>query len=302
MNGPSVDGVLVVNKPEGPSSHDVVVVARRALGVTRVGHTGTLDPQARGVLPLVVGQATRLAQHLTGSDKEYHATIRFGVVTDTYDAAGEVLQSSDIAPAREAIESALSAFRGTFDQTPPAYSAKMIGGERSYVRARAGKPVASPPVRVTVHALELLSADGRLCRLRVRCSAGFYVRALAHDLGRALGCGAILEQLERTEAAGFTLADALPFEALAQAPRAELRGRVRPLEALLLDAPTVTLTPEGVEWARHGRVLGPAQLATRSPDKAALVRLITPDGKLVGLARPADTSGFLHATVVFSYN
>jgi tRNA pseudouridine55 synthase len=293
--------VLVVDKPVGPSSHDIVVVARRVLGIGRIGHTGTLDPQASGVLPLVLGQATRLARHLTGSDKEYAATIRFGVVTDTRDATGEVVEASGTVPTADDILAALPRFRGTFEQTPPAYSAKMVEGERSYVRARAGKPVEAPPIAVTAHVVELLSFDPPLARLRVRCSAGFYVRSLAHDLGQALTTGAILDALIRTEAANFRLDDAVPFETLVGAPRVDLRDRVLPMERLLPSVPAVRLTDEGVTWSRHGRELGPRQLAGPAPH-AALVRLLAPDGRLVGLADSAKTPGFLHPAVVFRYN
>lgn len=297
-----VDGVLVVHKPVGPSSHDVVIVARRSLGISRIGHTGTLDPRASGVLPLVLGQATRLAQHLTGSDKEYEATVRFGLSTDTYDAAGEVVERWDAVPNAAELDAVLPAFRGTFDQVPPAYSAKMVGGERAYARARAGKPVPSPAVPVTVHALDLLDFSPPLARLRVRCSAGFYVRSLAHDLGRRLGTGAILDSLIRTEAAGFRLEDAVPFEFVVTGPRTELRNLARPMQAMLADVPAAALTEEGVHWAVHGRDLGPRQLAVPLTTAAPLVRLIGPDGRLVGLADRSKLLGFLHPSVIFSYN
>jgi tRNA pseudouridine55 synthase len=293
--------VLVVHKPVGPSSHDVVAVARRSIGTSRIGHTGTLDPQAAGVLPLVLGQATRLAQQLTSSDKEYDATIRFGVVTDSHDAAGQVVQSSGAVPTLDALESALAGFRGTFHQTPPAYSAKMVEGERSYARARAGRPVTSPAVSVTTHAVELVALEPPLARLRVRCSAGFYVRSLAHDLGEVLGTGAILDHLIRTEAAGFRLRDAVSFQTLVQAPRAELRNLVLPMEKLLTAVPAVTLTEQGVDWARHGRSLGPAQLTMPLSPIPPLVRLLSPDGRLVGLANPSQNSAVLQPSVVFSY-
>lgn len=298
----TLDGVLVVHKPAGPTSHDVVVCARRSLGVSRIGHTGTLDPQASGVLPLVLGQATRLARHLTGSDKEYEATIRFGAVTDTYDAAGTVISESGRVPTREAVEAGLAAFVGTFDQVPPLYSAKMVEGERSYARARAGKPLQPEPVRVTAHALVLTALEGARATVRVRCSAGFYVRSLAHDLGAALGVGGHLDGLVRTEAAGFGLADAVPFADLVTAPRSDLAAAVQPMERILTDIPAVVLTPQGVQWAVHGRDLGPREVAAPAAAMPALVRLIGPDGRLVGLAEPAETRGFLHPAVVFSYN
>lgn len=298
----SIDGVIVIHKPVGPTSHDVVVCARRALGISRIGHTGTLDPQASGVLPLVLGQATRLAQHLTGTDKEYIATLRFGATSDTYDASGEIVTQSATTPSRNAIAEALAGFLGTFEQIPPLYSAKMVGGERSYVRARAGKPVQPPPVPVTAREIELMTIAGATAEVRVRCSAGFYVRSLAHDVGQVLGCGALLEGLVRTEAAGFPLGVAVPFEVLVTGGREALRGRVRPMEALLGDLPSVTLTPEGVKWARHGRDLGPRDLLQPLTVMSPLVRMTAPDGRMLGLAEPAKARGFLHPAVVFSYN
>jgi tRNA pseudouridine(55) synthase len=178
------DGVLVVDKTEGPTSHDVVTFARRALGVSRIGHTGTLDPMATGVLPLVIGRATRLAQFLTASDKTYEATVAFGRMTDTYDASGKVTGTSDRRPAREDLESALTRFRGTFEQTPPAYSAKNIDGERSYDLARRGKTaVAQRPkaVPVTVKRLEVIAFDGETARLEMQVTAGFYVLGFLQD-------------------------------------------------------------------------------------------------------------------------
>ena len=298
----SIDGVIVIHKPVGPTSHDVVVCARRALGISRIGHTGTLDPQASGVLPLVLGQATRLAQHLTGSVKEYIATLRFCVTSDTYDASGELVVREANPPSAEDVTAALDRFRGTFEQTPPLYSAKMVGGERSYVRARAGKPMQPPAVTVSAHELELLAVEERRAQLRVRCSAGFYVRSLAHDIGQAIGCGAILEALVRTEAAGFRLDEAVPFETLVTEGRESLHGRVRPMETLLVDLPAVTLTDEGIRWARHGRDLGPRDLVRPLPEMAPLVRMTAPDGRMLGLAEPAKAPGFLHPSVVFSYN
>lgn len=300
LAAPRRDGVLIVHKPVGPTSHDVVICARRSLGAKRIGHTGTLDPQASGVLPLVIGQATRLAAHLTKSDKEYVATIRFGVQTDTYDATGTVLRETGVVPTPEDLEHALRQFEGPTTQTPPMYSAKLVAGERSYVRARSGKPLQPAPVSVTAHLLELLEVDGPQAQVRIRCSAGFYVRSLAHDLGRALGAGAILAELVRTESAGFSLSDAVGFERLVTAPRAELWSAVKPMEALLADIPSASLTEEGVRWARHGRDLGPRELASPLTPIPDLVRMFAPDGRMIGLAERSDHAGFLHPAVVFS--
>jgi tRNA pseudouridine55 synthase len=300
--GDAVDGAIVIDKPVGPTSHDVVVCARRTLGVRRIGHTGTLDPLASGVLPLVVGQATRLARHLTGTDKEYVATIRFGVISDTHDAVGHIVERGSRMPASEDLARALAQFIGVFDQVPPLYSAKIVGGERSYVRARAGTPVQPPPARVRVDRLELLDIAPPCARVLVRCSAGFYVRSLARDIGEVLGTGAILDALVRTEAAGFTSADAVPFDVLVTAARGELRARVRPLRDLLTDIPLVVLTPEGEAWARHGRDLGPPQIQGPLGRPPELVRLMGPEGRMIGLAEPSRTPGFLHPSVIFSYN
>jgi tRNA pseudouridine55 synthase len=243
-----------------------------------------------------------LAQHLSGSDKEYEAIIRFGVVTDTYDAAGTTVEESGRVPSATEVEQTLSQFVGEIDQVPPLYSAKMVGGERSYVRARSGKPIPPSSVRVRVDALALVAMTGARARVRVRCSAGFYVRSLAHDLGARLGVGGILDSLVRTEAAGFGLADALAFEALVTGARADLRARIRPMEALLSDLPAVRLTATGVQWARHGRDLGPSEVIGPAVATAGMTRLLAPDGRLVGLAGPSKSRGFLHPAVILSYN
>ncbi|MGH9329622.1 MAG: tRNA pseudouridine(55) synthase TruB, partial [Vicinamibacterales bacterium] len=215
-----MNGVLVIDKPPGPTSHDVVARARALLGVKRVGHTGTLDPLASGVLPLVVGRATRLARFLSGGEKAYEAVIRLGSTTDTYDALGkftgntprvEDLTADDVARA-------LDAFRGTLWQSPPPYSAKRIGGVRAYTLARAAKPAEPKPVEVSVERLTLDGYHAGVVRLRVVCSAGFYVRSLAHDLGARLSCGGYLEALRRTASGGFGLADAVSLAALEADP------------------------------------------------------------------------------------
>lgn len=306
------DGVLVVDKTEGPTSHDVVTIARRALGVSRIGHTGTLDPMATGVLPLVVGRATRLAQFLTASDKSYEATIAFGRTTDTYDATGREIDRSDHRPPRDALEQALARFRGTFEQTPPAYSAKSIDGERSYELARKGArrhqkggtlvpPTRPRPVTVTVKQLEILSFDGETARVDMQVSAGFYVRALAHDLGQALGCGAVLTALRRTRSGEFGLERAVPLADLLQSPREPLTARLVPFRELLKDLPSVTLRSEKqLERLKNGVEITPADLVKALAEFPPIVRLIGPDGNLAGLAKPSKTAGNLHGWVVLA--
>jgi tRNA pseudouridine55 synthase len=305
------DGVLVVDKTEGPTSHDVVTFARRALGVSRIGHTGTLDPMATGVLPLVIGRATRLAQFLTASDKTYEATIAFGRTTDTYDAAGTIVTTCDRRPTREQLASAIESFRGTFDQTPPVYSAKNIDGERSYVLARRaarsaearsapGNPAERPKaVAVTVKRLEILSFDGEIARLEMAVAAGFYVRSLAHDLGAALDCGAVLTALRRTRSGEFGLDRAVPLADVLQAPRESLAGRLVPFRDLLPELPSVTLRSAiQLERLKNGVELGPGDLVAPLPALPPIVRLFGPEGELVGLAKPSKNPGFLHGWVV----
>jgi len=322
-----MDGLLIVDKPAGPTSHDVVARVRRALGVRRIGHTGTLDPAATGVLPLVLGRATRLARFLSASDKAYEAVVHLGVATDTNDAAGTAAGPSyqGPLPSCEVIDRALDAFRGTFLQQPPAYSAKKIDGQRSYRIARAsaraegesdpdaspqaarhgrGRPPLPGPVSVTTKAIDLIAVDGDRVTLRVECSAGFYVRALAHDLGERLGIGAHLLSLRRTRSGDITLDQGLPLDAIERDPACGIRAMI-PLSRMLPGLSSVTLTSEGVRHAVHGRDIGPADahdgtgFGIRDLGFAeAFVRLIDPAGDLVAIAAPKGALGLLHPAVV----
>lgn len=306
----AVDGVLVVDKPVGPTSHDIVACARRTFGIARVGHTGTLDPNASGVLPLVLGRATRLAQLLSGREKAYVATIRFGRGTDTYDATGRIVSDDGPVPERGRVEEALARFRGTFEQMPPAHSAKKIGSVPAYKRARAGASVDLKPAIVTVTALALVEMQEAHARLEIECSAGFYVRSLAHDLGVALGTAAMLDGLVRTRAGAFDLDGAVDLAVVTPERRGEALAAVVPMERLLPELPAVHLTAQGERHARHGQVLGPGDLGERTQGRAddrgnrvqdwqtPPTRLFTPDGRLLGLGRPGPVPGTLHASVV----
>ena len=303
-----MNGVLVVDKPEGPTSHDVVTLTRRALGVSRVGHTGTLDPLATGVLPLVIGRATRLAQFLTASDKTYEATIAFGRSTDTYDAKGREVAVCERRPTREQLDTALEKFRGEFEQTPPAFSAKNIDGARSYelarkaarsAEARSAKVDRPKPVVVNARNLDVMGFDGETATLSLTVTAGFYVRSLAHDLGEMLGCGAVLLALRRTRSGEFGLDVAVPLADVLQSKREDLAGRLIPMGSLLSDLPAVTLKGPGtLERLKNGVEMGPGDLVGPFPTGASIVRLLMLDGDLAGLARPAKTAGFLHGWVV----
>jgi tRNA pseudouridine55 synthase len=303
-----MDGLLVIDKPTGPTSHDVVARMRRVLGERRIGHTGTLDPAASGVLPLVLGRATRLARFLSASDKRYEAVVRFGVATDTYDGEGTPIGTArrGVAPARDAIEAALEAFRGTFVQQPPPYSAKKIAGRRSYDIARTAHsfddpPALPAPVSVTVKRLVITRIEEDDVTLDVECSAGFYVRSLAHDLGRLAGVGAHLAALRRTRSAGLTLDDSIPLE-FAERNRDDAVGAVVSIDSMLPGLQAVTLTDEGVLRAVHGRDIGRSEVATGSPatfrQAAGAVRLIDELGRLVAIAEPTEVPGVLHPAVV----
>jgi tRNA pseudouridine55 synthase len=310
-----MDGLLLVDKPAGPTSHEVVACVRRALGERRIGHTGTLDPAATGILPLVLGRATRLARFLSGHDKSYDAVVRFGVATDTYDSEGTSAgpAHSGPRPARETIDRALEMFRGTFLQTPPAYSAKKIEGRRSYRLARRAKreheaaapgparPVVSAlpaPVAVTARAIEITGFDGDTVSLHVECSAGFYVRSLAHDLGAALGVGAHLAALRRTDSGPLSVDDAIGLDVILLDPE-QARRRMVPLAKMLSDLAAITLTSEGLAHAVHGRNVGPGDTEQGAWHADALfVRMLDSAGELVGIARPAGAPGFLHPSVV----
>ena len=206
------NGIFVVDKPAGWTSQDVAAKLRGVFHEKRVGHGGTLDPMATGVLPIFVGRATRAAQFLESADKEYVAGLRLGVVTDTQDICGNVLSQQEAHVTREALEAALAHFTGELDQIPPMYSAVKISGRKLYELARRGKEVERPARRITIHALEVLDGADDLWTLRVHCSKGTYVRTLCHDLGRALGCGGCMSSLRRTRAGSFALSQAVTMQ------------------------------------------------------------------------------------------
>lgn len=300
-----MDGLLVIDKPAGPTSHDVVARARRALREKRIGHTGTLDPLATGVLPLVIGRATRLASLLSSSDKAYEAGVRLGSATDTYDAAARLAAGGapGPAPALDAadIERALAQFRGTFAQMPPPYSAKKVGGVPAYKLARANQPTALSPVTVTVRDLTLLGLEDGLASLRVVSSAGFYVRSLAHDLGAALGCGGHLETLRRTRAGAFQLDRAVPLDDLERDPD-RAAARLIPLAELLPDLPAVRLTSRGEERVSHGNSVSAEDFAvavpgTSGPLPGEVVQLFDGGGRLLAIAL-AGADGLLRPSIV----
>jgi tRNA pseudouridine55 synthase len=295
-----MDGVLVVDKPEGPTSHDVVTWCRRRLGIRAVGHAGTLDPMATGVLVLVIGRATRLAQFFSGQPKSYDATIRLGLTTDTWDRTGTPMSPPYQGPWPDpaAIVTSLSGLVGARPQMPPPFSAKKVEGERAHRLARRGVEVRVEPAMVDLHACEVGTVDPPLVSVRLRSSAGFYVRSLAQELGQALGCGACLESLRRTASGAFTLADAAILSFLDEHPEAAVAHLV-PLERLLPGLPAVRLDEQDAIRAAHGNEVTVTG-ADNGPELAGApaVRLFAPDGSLLAIARPAGRPGVLHPAVV----
>jgi len=284
-----MNGFLNLNKPFGITSHDAVARVRRLVGRgIKVGHGGTLDPAATGVLPLALGQATRLVEYLAAARKGYRATVRLGITTSTDDAEGAVVAELPV-PAldRSTLEQALDAFRGTIQQVPPMYSAIHHGGKRLYDLARAGETVERTPREVTIYRLDLLSApsapdDTSSIILDIECSKGTYIRSLARDLGEALGCGGHLAALERTFVGSFSRADALDLAAL-EADPSRLAALLLPLEVAVADWPTLTLDAAQAVLVRNGRAL----LLPDQPGE--LLRVHAPDGSLLALlARSED--------------
>jgi tRNA pseudouridine55 synthase len=251
-----VDGAVIINKPSGFTSHDVVARLRRIANERSIGHLGTLDPAATGVLPLLLGRLTRLAQFFQGREKEYRGEIRLGFATDTYDATGTPVgdSSSGPWPAAERVAAALEAFRGSIQQVPPPYSAKKVEGVRAYRLARQQRPVGLAPVAVEIRELELEAVEGDLIRVRVVCSSGTYIRSLAHDLGQTLGTGAHLHTLERTRVGEFKLEHSHTLEDLSGlAEQGRLAEALLPALELLPEYPAVTAPAEAAARLLQGR-------------------------------------------------
>jgi tRNA pseudouridine55 synthase len=254
LQPPSIDGALVIDKPQGKTSHDVVEAVRRLVGFRQVGHLGTLDPLATGVLVLVLGRATRLARFYGGRRKRYNCTVRFGVATDTYDSEGE-RRGPDLAPAldRAVIARLAADFVGRIQQRPPAFSAKKIHGRPAHELARKKKQVDLQPVEVDVYKFQLASIEGSSARFTIECGAGTYIRSLAHDLGQREGSGAHLSEITRTAVGEFTLDQAIGVNELAKAALSgRISERVIPLERLLTEIPRTKVLPVVERRILHG--------------------------------------------------
>lgn len=299
-----IDGILVVDKPGGRTSHDVVEMVRRLVGFRQIGHLGTLDPLATGVLVLALGRATRLARFYSGRRKRYTCAVRFGFATDTYDADGEPL-GADTSPAldAEAVASLAARFVGRFEQVPPPFSAKKIHGRPAHELARKNKPVKLDPVEVDVYEFRLSGIEGSTARFTVECGAGTYIRSLAHEIGKLHGSGAHLSEIVRTAVGEFTLDQAVSIAELEQDAKAgEIIRRVIPLEGMLPDVPRANVLPIVERRILHGAKftlplaqiqpgkITAAQGAPQQLDsgdwKPSRLRVFNQQGRLIAIAEP----------------
>ena len=261
-----LDGLLLADKGAGVTSFQVVAHLRQVLRVPKVGHGGTLDPMATGVLPILLGAATKLTPYLLDLDKEYVATVRLGVTTDTLDATGRIVEERPVPVLDEGrLRSALTRFEGEIDQVPPMFSAIHAGGRRLYELARAGVEIERAPRRVRIDAIELLAWTSPCILVRIACGKGTYIRSLAADLGAALGCGAHVEALQRTRVGGFRLADAVPWALLRAGDAAALRARVEPADRVVEHLPPVSLDEAAAYRLQHGQELAPASTPPGAP-------------------------------------
>ena len=277
-----VNGLLIVDKPGGVTSHDVVARLRRATGEKSIGHLGTLDPMATGVLPLLLGKFTRLAQYFGASEKSYTGTIRFGFATDTYDAEGQpAAEPEPLTHSLEALRMLTAQFQGQIEQMPPPFSAKKIGGQPAYKQARAGETPQLRAVPVTIHEFVLESLTGDTAAFRMRVSAGGYVRSVAHELGQAVGCGAHLVSLRRTAAGAFHLAEAIPLDEIERlAAAGELEARMPHPRAILPEMPAVTADAQTVGRLRNGMQVNLPDFST-----APQVRIFVGQRDLIAIGR-----------------
>ncbi|OGQ83369.1 MAG: tRNA pseudouridine(55) synthase TruB [Deltaproteobacteria bacterium RIFOXYA12_FULL_58_15] len=282
-----MDGILVIDKPAGPTSHDIVDAVRRVLRQKKVGHTGTLDPAATGALPLVLGSATKIARYLSGGNKEYDATLRLGVTTTTLDSEGEVVETKPVDVTEQQVRAVLGLFVGDIKQIPPMYSAKKMQGKRLYELARQGVEIEREPKDVIVHSIELTELSLPDIMVKVRCSAGTYVRVLAQDVGERLGCGGHLKQLRRIVAGPFSIDDAVTLDVLEAAPE-NAKAHILPIGRGLRGVPSVSLPVHLGRQVASGQQLMVADLRTLDiPDVGEndLVALWLDDGTLLALTR-----------------
>lgn len=277
-----MDGIIVINKERGFTSHDVVAKLRGILHMKKIGHTGTLDPEAQGVLPVALGKGTRLVELLTEKEKTYEAWLHLGITTDTQDMTGAVLEEKEVCVSEEQIRAAAASFLGDQMQVPPMYSALKVGGKKLYELAREGKVVERAPRPVHFYEIEVLEIRLPLVRMRVSCSKGTYIRTLCHDLGNALGCGGCMETLLRTKSGAFTLENSCTLSQVEEAVRdGSIEEKVISIEEVLAEYPAVHCTSEGRRLLDNGNPLG--EEFVKENYKDGWVRMYTEDGSFTAL-------------------
>ncbi len=270
-----MNGIVIVDKPQGWTSQDVTARLRRVFNTRRIGHGGTLDPMATGVLPVFVDRATRAVEFFEHAEKSYETVLRLGITTDTEDISGTVLEEKDVSVTQETLDAALEQFRGEIQQVPPMYSALKINGQKLCDLARKGKTVERQSRPVTIYELDCLEFTGQTVRLRVRCSKGTYIRTLCKDIGEALGCGGCMESLRRISAGSYTIEEAVPLEALLQAEQPE--QYLRPVDSMFMQHPAITLTEKQALRCRNGN-----SFTISAAD--GTYRAYSPDGEFLMLA------------------
>ena len=273
------NGILIVHKPEGWTSQDVVSKLRGVLHEKRVGHGGTLDPMATGVLPVFAGRATRAVEFFEHAEKAYEATLLLGTTTDTQDTTGTVLETRPVTADEAAVRALLPRFTGVQQQLPPMYSAVKIGGKKLYELAREGKEIERKPREITVFSAELLHFENNSARLRIHCSKGTYIRTLCHDIGQALGCGGCMAALRRVQAGAYRLADAVTLDEILAHP--EPQTLLKPVDSLFSAYPRLTLTPAQEKCCRNGA-------AFTCKWSAGRCRVYSPSGEFLALCEVAD--------------
>lgn len=289
-------GLITVDKPIGPTSHKVVSVVRKGTGVRKVGHAGTLDPRASGVLVLCLGSATRLSEYLSTASKRYEAVVRFGSSTETYDAEGDFVTVTGAAPKLEDIRAHLPDFRGDIEQVPPAYSAIKVQGQKAYDLARAGQEVELEPREVTIYKLSILEYNPPDLTLDIECSAGTYIRSIANDLGEQLSTGAHLANLRRTKAGPFELDECIPLTQLEMAMiNGDWEQFLRPAADALPDLPKIEVSGEELVRVTHGNRIPTDEVSE------GMARAIGPDGDLIAILEAVEEGTLWHPRKVFAH-
>lgn len=300
-----INGVINVYKEAGFTSHDVVAKLRGIAGQRKIGHTGTLDPDAVGVLPVCLGNATKLCDMLTDETKEYEACLQLGITTDTQDLSGQVLTTSPVLLNEEEFQRAALSFVGSYDQIPPMYSALKVGGKKLYELAREGKTVERKPRRVEIFSLEILDIQLPLAAIRVTCSKGTYIRTLCQDIGERLGCGGAMRSLKRTRVGKFQIENAYTLKALQERKDAgELLTAVTPVDALFETLPAFRVKKEALRLVRNGNsiprsMVEQAEAGTKEPGNGQQIRVYDADRRFYGIYRYEERTGLVKPVRMF---